>query len=124
MNRFRLLAVLFLLLGLANGVRAALAFRVQSTLRPETLSLPLPLLGGLYGFFALGFLGVTFFLWTGRTARIGRLFAVTYQLTLWTIRLLGYHSPYHQALWARDLVFTALFLTAVWILTKSDRRDS
>ncbi len=122
MKRYRLLATLFLLLGLANLLRAGLVPEVLTVLEPEMLSLPLPLLGGLYGFFGLGFIVLAILSWLGRARAWAFGFALVYQLALWIIRFVGYRSPLAQSLWPRDLLLTVLFLVVVFFLTRPGRR--
>ncbi len=122
MKRYRLLATLFLLLGLANLLRAGLVPEVLTVLEPEMLSLPLPLLGGLYGFFGLGFIVLAILSWLGRARAWAFEFALVYQLALWIIRFVGYRSPLAQSLWSRDLLLTVLFLVVVFFLTRPGRR--
>jgi uncharacterized membrane protein len=122
MKRRRILAVLFLLMGLANLLRAGLVPEVLTVLEPEMLSLPLPLLGGLYGLFGLGFIVLAILSWLDRAEAWGFPFAVVYQLVLWIIRFIGYRSPFAQSLWARDLLLTLLFLVVVFVLNRTGQR--
>jgi len=122
MKRRRILAVLFLLMGLANLLRAGLVPEVLTVLEPEMLSLPLPLLGVLYGLWGLGFLALAILSWLGRARTWAFLIAIVYQLVLWIIRFIGYRSPFAQSLWARDLLLTLLFLVVVFFLTRKGKR--
>ena len=53
-KRWRILSILFLLVGLANLIRAGLRSYIAPALEDCDLSLPLPLLGGFYLLFGLG----------------------------------------------------------------------
>lgn len=122
MKRRRILAVVFLLMGLANLLRAGLVPEALTVLEPEMLSLPLPLLGGLYGLFGLGFIVLAILSWLDRAEAWSFPFAVVYQLVLWIIRFIGYRSPFAQSLWARDLLLTLLFLVVVFVLNRTGQR--
>lgn len=124
MKRRRILAVLFLLMGSVNLLRAGLVPEALTVLEPEMLSLPLPLLGGLYGLFGLGFMVLAIPVWLGRAMTWAFPFAVVYQLVLWIIRFIGYRSPYAQSLWARDFLLTMVFLVVVFVLTRTGQRPS
>lgn len=118
MKRRRILAALFLLMGLANLLRATLVPEVQTVVVPEMLSVPLAMLGTLYGLFGLGFTVLAVLLWLGRAGRWPLPFALAYQLVLWIVRFVGYCSPFARSLWARDLVLTVVFVFIVFILTR------
>lgn len=124
MKRRPILAILFLLMGMANLLRATLVPEVQTVLDPEMLSLSLSFLGWLYGLFGVGFTVLAILAWRGRAMQLIFPFAVVYQALLWTIRFIGYLSPYAQVLWARDLVLTVLFLLIVLVLARPGREQT
>ncbi len=118
-RRKRVLIWLFFLTGLANLIRGILAFLLRDALAGWSLSLPLPLLGGLYLLFGLAFLLMALLLRFGGGLSWALPLAAVYQLALWVIRWLGYRSAYARSLGARDLLLTGLFLALVVILTRS-----
>lgn len=119
LRRKRVLIWLFLLIGLSNLVRGTLAFLLRDALADWSLSLPLPLLGGLYLLFGLAFVLMALLMRFGGGLSWALPLASVYQLALWVIRWLGYRSAYARSLWARDLLLTGLFLALVVILTRS-----
>lgn len=112
-----MLALLFIAIGIANGLRAGMAVYVQPVLQDWTLSLPLPLLASVYGLFALLFttLGIAFLY--GKRLPLALPLVLIYQATVWLLHLLGDRSSYARALWGRNALLTALFLLGVaWLL--------
>jgi hypothetical protein len=114
-----LLLILYALMGLVNVVRGVDAWMFHVVLT-ET-SLPLPLLGTVYGILGLLFLmaGVLYFRRPDRRTRwLARGLALGYQVLVWVIRLLGDRGAYARRLWGRDLVFTLVFLAIVFLITE------
>lgn len=120
-KRRRALSWLFLFIGLANLVRAALAQQVAPALEEWSLTLPLTWLTVLYSFWGLGFCGASFAL-SGfgrhKDPRWTLPFALAYELTLWALALSSYRAAYARALWGRDLLLTVLFLVTVAFLSR------
>jgi hypothetical protein len=126
------LGIFFLILGVANLVRAGTAAYVTPVFQEDagwSLALPIEVLGGFYLFWGIAFIGVTVLTlfeqidWGRRKHSGGRgavrralIAAFAYQGTLWMLRLLAYRSTYARSLWARDGLLTMLFLAAVAIL--------
>ncbi len=123
MERRRILAVLLLLLGLANLARAALVPNVAAALQGWVLSVPLPLLGWIYGVFGVAFTVLAVALFRNRGVRWAFPLALSYQAVVWGLHLV-YRSAYARSLWVRDALLTALFLVAVWWLSRDVRHDA
>jgi len=115
-KRRRVLALLFLLIGVANLVRAFLTTRLLPVLEEWPSSIPLSVLGWGYLLCGVVFIGVSFtVVWKGTTAFALPL-AIAYQVLLWSLHVLAYRATYARNLWARDLVLTLLFLGVVAFL--------
>ncbi len=104
------LPLLFVAVGLANAVRAGMAWYVAPALMGQPLSVSLPLLGVFYGLWALLFVVAGAALWGGRGLRLALPLAGAYQLALWALRLLAGRSGYLRAVWARDALLSLGFL--------------
>jgi len=118
LKRQRILALLFAAVGLANLLRAWLAFFVVPALADWSLALPLPLLGGFYLLWGLAFTGTAVLIWQGHRLQLALSLAVMYQAGVWALNLLGTRSVYHRSLWVRDLLLTGAFLGLVWQMRK------
>ena len=118
LKRQRILALLFVAVGLANLLRAGMAIFVAPTLADWSLALPLPLLGGFYLLWGLAFTGTAVVIWRGRGLRLALPLAAAYQAGVWVLNLLGTRSAYHRSLWVRDLLLTGAFLGLVWQMSK------
>ena len=115
-----LLLILYVVLGLANITRGVLSFRMGPVLAPAAPSLDLSVLGGIYIGWGVALVGIGIGCFRRASARSGWVLgasAVVYQLTVWTIRLVGDRSTHARGLWGRDLVLTILFLGMVFALT-------
>jgi len=121
-KRWHILALLFLLVGLANLIRARMAFYIPPVLEGYTLSVPLPALGGFYLGWGMLFGVIAIFFWLRRALGWAIPVAVVYQVTLWMLCIFAYRSEYARALWARDLVMTGLFMVVVIVLARDKRR--
>lgn len=120
MKRQRFLALLFLLVGVANFIRAGMVSYGAPALTEWNLSLPLWLLGGVYLTWGLVLSGLAVALWRKRALRLAFPLAVAYQASLWIIHLVSDRSDYARSLWGRDALLTAVFLAVVaWLLTPS-----
>lgn len=117
----RILALLFLLTGIANLIRGVLAFRVLSALEGWPLALPLPFLGTFYLLWGILLTGMAFLFEHSRALGLAFPLAVAYQAFLWILRL-TYRSGYARSLWLRDLVLTLIFLGATAFLARLDSR--
>jgi hypothetical protein len=117
MRRWRLLAVFFFVLGLANLARTALVPSVSAALAGWSLSIPLSLLAWIYGAFGSAFTVLAVFLFRKRGLRWALPLAGLYQAVIWGLHL-AYRSDYAQSLWVRDLLLTVLFLAVVWWLSR------
>ncbi len=115
--RSKLLTVFFGAMGLANVARALLAFRIGPAFESYALSFPLPILGGLYLLWGIGFLVFAALFWTKRALRWSLLPAALYQLTVWALRLFAYRSEYARNLWMINIALTAGFLLVVFVLS-------
>lgn len=122
MKRQRTLGLLFLSMGLANLVRAALVPLVLPVLEGWPLSVPLPWLGGLYLAWGLAFAAVGLLIHKEKVRRWALPLAAVYQGAMWAVRLLTYRAVYARDLWARDLVLSGLFLGLVVFLTWKRKR--
>lgn len=118
-----ILALWWLFLGLTNGARAILAFSLSPVLKMYALSIPWPILGGLYALWSGVFLGLSRYFWRKRTSRWALPIALAYQATTWALRIFAYRSDYARNLWARDLILTGLFLGAVYRLAQHAKRE-
>jgi hypothetical protein len=125
------LVIVFLILGVANVVRAGMAAYVAPVFQGDAgwpLSLPITVLGGIYLFWGVAFVVGAILVSLKRplggrrsdrlSVRWAVIIAIVYQGTLWALRLLAYRSPYAQSLWMRDGVLTGFFLATVAILGK------
>ncbi len=108
----RLLAWLFLLIGVANLIRGVLAFSLVPVFAERELALPLPLLGGVYLLAGGAFLVVALLIFLDRAWRTALPLVLVYESGMWAIALVGYRGSYIRGLWARDLLFTILLLGA------------
>ena len=116
LKRQRILALLFAAVGLANLLRAWLAFAVAPALVEWNLSLPLPLWGVIYLLWGLAFTALAVLIWRGRGLHLALPLAAAYQAGVWALNLLGTLSTYHRSLWVRDLILTGAFLGLVmWL---------
>lgn len=124
MKRRRALLWLFLAVGLANLIRAALAPQVIPALAGWSLALPLYWLAALYLVWGVVFVGAAFAI--GKATRQNQSWrgalplALGYQLALWALALGAYRASYARSLWGRDLVLTAAFLAMVAFLARDE----
>jgi hypothetical protein len=106
----------FLVTGLVSLVRGLLVLRFAPALAAYELSLPPTLSVGFYWVWAVllfGEMAVCFL----RIECHARLVAVIYQVTLWTIRLVGDRVTPIRRLWPRDLILSLLFVVSIWFLS-------
>lgn len=122
MKRQRALGLLFLSIGLANLVRAALVPLVSPVLEGWPLSVSLPWLGGLYLVWGLIFAAAGLLVRKEKVRRWALLLAAAYQCVMWIVRLLTYRATYARDLWVRDLALSGLFLGLVAFLTWERKR--
>ena len=120
----RILVWFFLLVGLANLIRAYMAFYIAPALEGYALSVPLSALGGFYLGWGVLFGVIAIFFWLRRALTWAIPVAAIYQVMLWTFRIFAYRSDYARALWARDLVMAALFMAVVIVLSRDKRRET
>lgn len=122
-KRRRVLLWLFLIAGVANLVRAALAPQVAPVLAEWSLASPLAWLSLFYLCWGLIFAGATIGVWgaarKNRNCRWALPLALGYQLTLWALALSTYRSAYARSLWGRDAMLTGIFLVGVAFLARS-----
>jgi len=123
-KRWRILALFFLLAGLANLIRARMAFYVTPALEGYALSVPLRALGGFYLGWGVLFGAIAILFWLRRALSWAIPVAVVYQVTLWTLRIFAYRSEYARALWTRDLVIAVLFMVMVMVLVSDKGRET
>lgn len=114
--RRKLLSVFFWMMGLANVARTVLAFLIKRAFESYSLSISLPIQGGLYLLWGVIFLVFGALFWKRRALCWAIPLAVVYQAILWVLHLF-YRSEYARALWMRDLVLTAVFLLVVFALS-------
>lgn len=115
-SKRHLLALFWLVFGLANLLRAGIAHRLGGTLALYTPAVSLPFLGWLYAGWGAAFLIGAALAWQHRGLRWAIPLALAYQATGWALRLCAYRAEYARALWARDAVLTALFILVVaWL---------
>lgn len=115
------LALLFLLVGLANLARAVAGWYLLPVMDDAPLSVPLPLLIAAYTLWGAAFVGMAGFWWQRSRLRRGGPalpLALAYQGFTWLLRLLGDRSAYARQLWGRDVVLTVIFLALVGWLTE------
>ncbi len=110
------LTLLFLLVGLANLMRAGAGWYVLPVMADAPLSVPLPWLIGAYTLWGVAFVGMAGFWWL-RCGGPALPLALAYQAFVWLLRLLGARSAYTQSLWGRDLVLSVVFLALAGWLT-------
>ncbi|MCD4739010.1 MAG: hypothetical protein K8R89_07100 [Anaerolineae bacterium] len=122
MKRRHVLAILFLLVGLLNLLRAGMAPVVSAALEGRPVAIPLPLLGVLYACCGVCGLVFAFLFWKGRRLNWALPLAGAYQLVLWMLHL-GYRATYIRALWARDLLLAVVFLVTVALLVPPNNRN-
>ncbi|MBN2003138.1 MAG: hypothetical protein JXA21_07245 [Anaerolineae bacterium] len=115
--RYRLLSVFWGILGLANVARAMLAFFLKPAFESYSLSVPLPIQGGVYLLWGVIFLAFGVLSWMQRALRWAIPLGVAYQTLLWMLHLFAYRSEYARNLWLRDAVLTAVFLLVVVALS-------
>jgi len=120
MKRRHALAILFLLVGLLSLLRAGMAPVVSAALEGWSVAIPLLLLGVLYACCGICGLVFAFLFWKGRRLNWALPLAGAYQLVLWMLHW-GYRATYIRALWARDLLLTAIFLVTVALLAPPQR---
>ncbi len=123
LKRQRILALLFVAMGLANLLRAWMAFAVTPALEGWNLSLPLPLWGAIYLLWGLAFTVLAVVIWRGQGLRLALPLAAAYQAGVWVLNLLGTRSAYHRSLWMRDLLLTGAFLGLVMWLSSGVKRS-
>lgn len=123
-KKWWLLALFWLLFGIANLVRAAVAYQLTGALETHPPAVALPWLGGMYAVWGAAFLVSAALAWSRRAQRWAIWPALAYQAALWSVRLCAYRSDYARSLWARDLLLTGLFMLAVvWLAhTKKSQR--
>jgi len=115
-KKWRLLALFWLLFGIANMFRAGMAYRLTGALAPYPPAVALPFLGWLYAGWGVAFLVGAVFAWRQIGQRWIVLLALVYQATLWMVRLCAYRADYARNLWVRDALLTSLFvLVVVWL---------
>ncbi len=116
-KKWRALALFWLLLGIANLVRAAVAYRLTEALEAHPPAVALPLLGWVYAVWGAAFLVSAALTWRRRAQRGAVWLTLAYQAGLWIVRLGAYRSDYARSLWARDLLLTGLFILLIAWLT-------
>ncbi len=122
------LALMLLVLGLANLARGALAWQYWGRLPDLPMTLPLSwgylmVMGVIWGaVFVVGGVGLLRFCPWGRR---WTLFTTTlYQAHIWINRLFFYANDYARQLWPGDLALSLLFLVVVWrVLSWPEVRD-
>ena len=117
MKRWHILSTLFLLIGLANLIRAGMGVYIAPALKSLSLSLPLPLLSAGYLLCGLCFVTTAIIYWRRKTSHNALKLATAYQAILWIIHLAGDRSEYARSLWPRDAVLTLAFLALVAFLS-------
>ncbi len=117
-TRWRVLAIIWAVLGVANLVRAGMTLYVAPVLTSYPLSVPLPLLGGLYSLWGVIFLATALFTWRRAAAGAAFKLALIYQAVLWLLHGVGDRSDYVRSLWLRDVCLTLVFLALIAFLAK------
>ena len=112
-GRVIIISIVWVILGVANLIRAGMSVYIASALVEYPTSLSLPFLGVVYGLLGLIFLAVAIVTWRRKSTGGALGLAVAYQVVLWIIKLIGYRSEYARSLWPRDLLLTLLFLACV-----------
>ena len=113
--------ILWIVLGVANLIRAGMSVHIAPALVEYPTSLPLPLLGAVYGLLGLIFLAAAIITWRRKNTGGALGLAVMYQAVLWIINVIGYRSAYARSLWPRDLLLTLIFLALIAFLVGHGR---
>lgn len=123
-KRARTLMLLFLGVGIANLIRAAMAVHIAPVLEAWPVAFPLSGLAVFYLAWGVIFVGAAWHIWRGAregaTPRSAFPLALTYQLGLWGVALFAYRASYARSLWSRDLVLTVAFLASVAFLARGE----
>jgi len=110
------LAILLLLVGVANLGRATVALYTASRLPDLPVSVPLPYLAATSAFRGAALIacavGLVRFRRWARWATL--IVATLFQAQVWLDHLLFDRSHYALRIWPRDLALSALFLALVW----------
>lgn len=111
-----LLSGLLAILGLVNVIRAGTSFTMGSQLA-KLNSAMFPLLGAFYAVLGIILLGLLVMCWR-RNWRCPAFFVILgYEISIWIARILTLRSTYARSLWARDAIFSLVFLGLVFWLT-------
>lgn len=121
-KRWHWLILCLLVVGLANLIRAGVAFAYASSLQQWGTTIPLPWLGVVYAVLGLCFLACAAICWRTRGRCLAVALALFYQGALWLIRIFGDRSLYARGLWGRDLALTGAFLGLIFLLAHRPRR--
>ncbi len=116
-----LISVVWVVFGAANLIRAGMAVYIAPALDGYVLSLPLPLLGSVYGLWGVIFIAAAVVAWRRQTTTGAFGLAVAYQVVLWTLNLVSARSGYARSLWPRDIFLTLVFLTFIALLAGCKR---
>ncbi|HOT92441.1 MAG TPA: hypothetical protein PLJ78_09285 [Anaerolineae bacterium] len=122
-KRWRVIAIiiLWIVLGVANLLRAGMAAYIAPALGGYPLSLPLAFSGIVYGVLGLIFLAAAMVAWRRESTDGAFGLAVAYQAILWALHFVGDRSSYARSLWLRDAVLTLLFLALIALLAGQGR---
>ena len=115
--------MLLLCLGAANVWRGVLALQIAPRFEGGIMRLDLHLMGVLYLGWGLLFLAAT--LWAHRSARLWPalfIFALTYQLFIWSVAWRGERTLYRQQILPRNLLLTVVFLLTIGWLSYRETR--
>ncbi len=115
LKHWRVLAIsiVWVIFGAANLIRAGMAAYIAPALTEYPPSLPLALLGSVYGLWGAIFLAAAIITWQRKSAGGALGLAAAYQAVVWIIKLVGYRSEYARSLWLRDLLLTVIFLALI-----------
>ncbi len=112
------IAIVWAILGVANLVRAGMAAYIAPALAEYPPSVPLLLLGSVYGLWGAIFLAAAIITWRRKSSGGAFGLALAYQAVLWMLNLFGYRSAYARSLWPRDLLLTLIFLALIALVTR------
>jgi hypothetical protein len=118
--RVLVISIIWVIFGAANLLRAGMTIYIAPALAEYPPSLPLPLLGSVYGLWGMIFLVAAVMTWRRKTTGGALGLALVYQAVLWTMNLVAYRSTYARSLWPRDLLLTLIFLGFVVLLAGRD----
>ncbi|MEJ5311735.1 MAG: hypothetical protein WHX52_18385 [Anaerolineae bacterium] len=112
------IAIVWAIFGVANLVRAGMAAYIAPALAEYPPSVPLLLLGSVYGLWGAIFLAAAIITWRRKSSGGAFGLALAYQAVLWMLNLFGYRSAYARSLWPRDLLLTLIFLALIALVTR------